>query len=210
MASGSVGPCRDGRDPRYGRQGSAGPFPRRAASWSGRPAVPGPPFRPAGGRGRVSSRPLRPGTPSRRTTDAHKTEGLRGRTFATRAGTNLALFEYIDGFCNSRRAHELLGHLGPVGLGGQVLRRAGCGRTSAPETPSTRSGRMISPFQATGEPHGVSSDSHRTFAGREADAPRPAACTAAPRGSLQLALKVLDAGEAGLRSPAPGQGTAGR
>jgi hypothetical protein len=28
-----------------------------------------------------------------------KTEGLRGRTFVTRAEANLALFEYIDGPC---------------------------------------------------------------------------------------------------------------
>lgn len=32
-----------------------------------------------------------------------KTEGRRGRTFTTRAEANLALFEYIDGFYNSRR-----------------------------------------------------------------------------------------------------------
>lgn len=29
-----------------------------------------------------------------------KTECVRGRIFATRAEANLALFEYIDGFCN--------------------------------------------------------------------------------------------------------------
>ncbi|WP_406451288.1 IS3 family transposase [Streptomyces sp. NBC_01622] len=43
-----------------------------------------------------------------------KTEGLRGRTFATRAEANLALFEYIDGFCNSRRIQERLGWLSPA------------------------------------------------------------------------------------------------
>ncbi|MFH8477169.1 IS3 family transposase [Streptomyces sp. NPDC018000] len=43
-----------------------------------------------------------------------KTEGLRGRAFATRAEANLALFEYIDGFCNSRRIQERLGWLSPV------------------------------------------------------------------------------------------------
>ncbi|GGJ72554.1 hypothetical protein GCM10010121_098960 [Streptomyces brasiliensis] len=32
-----------------------------------------------------------------------KTEGIRGRTFATRAEANLALFEYIHGFYNPRR-----------------------------------------------------------------------------------------------------------
>ncbi|MFE4054397.1 IS3 family transposase [Streptomyces sp. YIM B13518] len=43
-----------------------------------------------------------------------KTEGLRGRTFVTRAEANLALFEYIDGFCNSRRIQKRLGCLSPV------------------------------------------------------------------------------------------------
>ncbi|MEW1659707.1 MULTISPECIES: IS3 family transposase [unclassified Streptomyces] len=43
-----------------------------------------------------------------------KIEGLRGRTFATRAEANLALFEYIDGFYNPRRIQERLGFLGPI------------------------------------------------------------------------------------------------
>ncbi|GAA4795470.1 IS3 family transposase [Streptomyces ziwulingensis] len=43
-----------------------------------------------------------------------KTEGLRGRTFTTRADANLALFEYIDGFYNSRRIQKRLGYLSPV------------------------------------------------------------------------------------------------
>jgi putative transposase len=43
-----------------------------------------------------------------------KTEGLRGRTFTTRAKANLALFEYIDGFYNSRRIQEKLGWLSPI------------------------------------------------------------------------------------------------
>jgi transposase InsO family protein len=43
-----------------------------------------------------------------------KTEGIRGRTFATRAEANLALFEYIDGFYNSRRIQERLGWLSPI------------------------------------------------------------------------------------------------
>ncbi|MHC3475638.1 DDE-type integrase/transposase/recombinase [Streptomyces sp. 7R007] len=38
-----------------------------------------------------------------------KTECIRGRTFTTRAEANLALFEYIDGFYNSRRIQERLG-----------------------------------------------------------------------------------------------------
>ncbi|MFF9315243.1 IS3 family transposase [Streptomyces sp. NPDC014748] len=43
-----------------------------------------------------------------------KTEGLRGRTFVARAEANLALFEYIDGFYNSRRIQKRLGYLSPV------------------------------------------------------------------------------------------------
>ncbi|MFF3896853.1 IS3 family transposase [Streptomyces sp. NPDC001812] len=43
-----------------------------------------------------------------------KTEGLRGRTFATRAEANLALFEYLDGFYSGRRIQGKLGWLSPV------------------------------------------------------------------------------------------------
>ncbi|MGW0828270.1 IS3 family transposase [Streptomyces sp. NPDC002845] len=43
-----------------------------------------------------------------------KTECIRGRVFATRAEANLALFEYIDGFYNSRRIQKRLGYLSPV------------------------------------------------------------------------------------------------
>ncbi|MZF84112.1 IS3 family transposase [Streptomyces sp. SID5643] len=43
-----------------------------------------------------------------------KTECVRGRVFATRAEANLALFEYIDGFHNSRRIQERLGWLSPI------------------------------------------------------------------------------------------------
>jgi transposase InsO family protein len=35
-----------------------------------------------------------------------KTECIRGRVFTTRAEANLALFEYIDGFHNSRRIQK--------------------------------------------------------------------------------------------------------
>ena len=44
----------------------------------------------------------------------NKTECVRGRVFATRAEANLALFEYIDGFYNSRRIQERLGWLSPI------------------------------------------------------------------------------------------------
>lgn len=43
-----------------------------------------------------------------------KTECVRGRVFATRAEANLVLFEYIDGFYNSRRIQERLGWLSPI------------------------------------------------------------------------------------------------
>ncbi|MGC3004322.1 IS3 family transposase [Streptomyces sp. G35A] len=43
-----------------------------------------------------------------------KTECVRGRVFATRSEANLALFEYIDGFYNSRRIQERLGFLSPI------------------------------------------------------------------------------------------------
>ncbi|WP_456302122.1 IS3 family transposase [Streptomyces anulatus] len=43
-----------------------------------------------------------------------KTECVRGRIFTTRGKANLALFEYIDGFCNSRRVHQRLGYLCPI------------------------------------------------------------------------------------------------
>ncbi|MES4909646.1 MULTISPECIES: IS3 family transposase [unclassified Streptomyces] len=43
-----------------------------------------------------------------------KTECIRGRTFATRAEANLALFEYIDGFYNPRRIQKRLGYLSPI------------------------------------------------------------------------------------------------
>ncbi|MFD3610877.1 IS3 family transposase [Streptomyces atroolivaceus] len=43
-----------------------------------------------------------------------KTEYVHGRVFATRAEANLALFEYIDGFYNSRRIQKRLGYLSPI------------------------------------------------------------------------------------------------
>lgn len=43
-----------------------------------------------------------------------KTECVRGRVFATHTEANLALFEYIDGFYNSRRIQERLGFLSPT------------------------------------------------------------------------------------------------
>ncbi|MER6693769.1 hypothetical protein [Streptomyces minutiscleroticus] len=47
------------------------------------------------------------------------TEGLRSRTFATRAEANLAPFACIDGFYGSRRIRKRPGHPGPVELEGE-------------------------------------------------------------------------------------------
>ncbi|MCX4650207.1 MULTISPECIES: IS3 family transposase [unclassified Streptomyces] len=43
-----------------------------------------------------------------------KTECIRGRVLATRAEANLALFEYLDEFYNSRRIQQRLGYLSPL------------------------------------------------------------------------------------------------
>ncbi|WP_267882746.1 IS3 family transposase [Streptomyces sp. NRRL S-813] len=43
-----------------------------------------------------------------------KTECIRGRVFATMARSDLALFEYIDGFYNPRRIQKRLGYLSPI------------------------------------------------------------------------------------------------
>ncbi|WP_407705777.1 IS3 family transposase [Streptomyces niveiscabiei] len=61
-----------------------------------------------------------------------ETECIRGRTFPTRAGANLALFEYIDGFSDSRRIQERLGFLSPIEFEEKHLRRVGEGRAAAP------------------------------------------------------------------------------
>ena len=41
-------------------------------------------------------------------------ELLDRRRFATKAEARLALFEYIEGFYNTRRRHSSLGYLSPV------------------------------------------------------------------------------------------------
>jgi len=43
-----------------------------------------------------------------------KTELLTRHTFATRSEARLALFDYIEGFYNSRRRHSALGYLSPA------------------------------------------------------------------------------------------------
>ncbi len=41
-------------------------------------------------------------------------ELLDRRRFATKAEARLALFEYIEGFYNTRRRHSSLGYLSPI------------------------------------------------------------------------------------------------
>ncbi|MGW9030372.1 IS3 family transposase [Streptomyces sp. NPDC055722] len=43
-----------------------------------------------------------------------KTECVHGLVFAVRAETNLALFEYIDGFYDPRRIQKRIGYLSPI------------------------------------------------------------------------------------------------
>ncbi|MGW1784956.1 transposase [Streptomyces sp. NPDC002143] len=81
-----------------------------------------------------------------------KTECIRGRTFATRAEANLALFEYIDGFFNPRRIQKRLGYLSPRGAsmhGWRPVRiRGGIGAAPAPHRAhSTR----LSPVRLSSE-----------------------------------------------------------
>ncbi|WDG33433.1 IS3 family transposase [Streptomyces sp. CA-278952] len=67
-----------------------------------------------------------------------KTECIRGRTFATRAEADLALFEYVDGFCNSRCTQKRLGYLSPIEFEeGHSADQATAKRTNpSPVTPS--------------------------------------------------------------------------
>ncbi|MEY9989084.1 hypothetical protein ABIE67_001116 [Streptomyces sp. V4I8] len=82
-----------------------------------------------------------------------KTECIRGRVLATRAEANLALFEYIDGFYNSRRIQKRLGYLSPIEFEEKHYARPGNGRTNEPETRSTRPDQLISTSRTPGEPH---------------------------------------------------------
>ncbi|MEV5161961.1 IS3 family transposase [Streptomyces sp. NPDC053728] len=86
-----------------------------------------------------------------------KTEGLRGRTFTTRAEVNLALFEFIDGFYNSRRIQERLGFLSPIEFEEKYYAEQ---TTAEPEHPSTRPDQLISNSRAAGEPQSSMSPSN--------------------------------------------------
>ncbi|MDO0936759.1 IS3 family transposase [Streptomyces sp. DG2A-72] len=74
------------------------------------------------------------------------------RVFATRAEANLVLFEYIDGFYNSRRIQKRLGYLSPIEFEEKHYAGPGNGRTNEPETPSTRPDQLISTSRTLGEP----------------------------------------------------------
>ncbi|MGW5849847.1 IS3 family transposase [Streptomyces sp. NPDC055254] len=79
-----------------------------------------------------------------------KTEGLRDRTFTTRAEANLALFEYVDGFYNSRRIQERLGFLSPIEFEEEYYADQATVEPANPEHPSTPIDQLISNFRATG------------------------------------------------------------
>jgi putative transposase len=49
-----------------------------------------------------------------------KTEALAGRTFATRAAAQLAIFEYVETFYNRVRLHSALGYQSPVDFENQL------------------------------------------------------------------------------------------
>jgi hypothetical protein len=83
-----------------------------------------------------------------------KTECIRGRVFPTRADANLALFEYFDGFYNTRRIQKRLGYLSPIEYEEKHYADQATAETSEPETPPTPPGQLISTSHAPGEAHG--------------------------------------------------------
>lgn len=82
-----------------------------------------------------------------------KTEYIRGRTFATRAEANLALFEYSDGFDSSRHIQERLGFLSPIEFEEKHHAERVTARTNESEDPSTPPDQLISFSRAAGELH---------------------------------------------------------
>lgn len=78
-----------------------------------------------------------------------KTECVRGRVFATRSEANLALFECIDGFYNSRRIQERLGFLSPIEF---EERHYAEQATAEPTNLKPRQPSLTSASRATGEP----------------------------------------------------------
>ncbi|MEV3930354.1 IS3 family transposase [Streptomyces sp. NPDC049944] len=81
-----------------------------------------------------------------------KTECVRGRAFATRAEANLALFEYFDGFYNSRRIQKRLGYLSPIEFEEKhYAEQATTKRANL--TPPPLPDKLIDTSRATGKPH---------------------------------------------------------
>lgn len=83
-----------------------------------------------------------------------KTECVRRTSFPTRADADLALFEYIDGFYNTRRIQKRLGWLSPdeyeaawhAGQQGQPMRH---GQPPAPPTRPGHTANQVSPNRRT-------------------------------------------------------------
>ncbi|MFE6514646.1 IS3 family transposase [Streptomyces sp. NPDC057748] len=67
-----------------------------------------------------------------------QTECVRGRVFATRAEANLALFEHIDGFYDSRRVQERLNPFLGLPVTGRRVRKGRSPRTSRKPGPRCR------------------------------------------------------------------------
>ncbi|MDH6454281.1 hypothetical protein M2156_001378 [Streptomyces sp. SAI-149] len=80
-----------------------------------------------------------------------KTECIRGRTFTARAEANIALFEYTDGFCDSRRIQERLGFLSPIEFEEKhCAEQATAEPTNLNTPPSTPADQLISTSRMTG------------------------------------------------------------
>ncbi|MET8747675.1 transposase [Streptomyces sp. NPDC004728] len=67
-----------------------------------------------------------------------QTERVRGHVFATRAEANLALFEHIDGFYDSRRVQERLNPFLDLPVTGRRVRKGRSPRTSRKPGPRCR------------------------------------------------------------------------
>ncbi|MFG2794493.1 IS3 family transposase [Streptomyces sp. NPDC048419] len=88
-----------------------------------------------------------------------KTECVRGRIFATRAEANLTLFEYIDGFDNSRRIQERLGRLSPIEFEEKHYTKQA---TAEPTNLNTRQPALTSRSTPTAQPGNLTFPSSRT------------------------------------------------
>ncbi|MFF8595824.1 IS3 family transposase [Streptomyces sp. NPDC015220] len=77
----------------------------------------------------------------------------RGRSFATRAGTNHALFEYADGFFNPCRIQKRLGHPSPIEFEEKHYANQATTETAHLGAPQTRPDQLVSTSRAAGEVH---------------------------------------------------------